>query len=117
MALRFNKDGDAYKPTLEHKRAFTGWSDRAEQRDNPGNDLLFSLYRKFFIQGQADYRAGCAPAPEVEFDERAIEAWNMGWQADAEVEKRGLQLSSLGLITPPPSELEELGALDYDPNL
>jgi hypothetical protein len=38
--------------------------------------------------------------------ESSVEAWNMGWQCDAEVERRGLKLSDLGLIVPKPIALE-----------
>jgi len=70
------------------------------------NDAQSNFYRKFFIQGQADYRAGFSMDISFRDNASAVEAWNMGWQADAEVERRGLKLSNLGVIVPKPLDLE-----------
>jgi hypothetical protein len=101
---------------------FDGFNDsrfgKATSAGGQFSDSLSSFYRKWFIQGQADYRAGNAMPGECEFDEASIEAWNMGWQCDAAVEERGLKLSDLGVITPPPSALEmAVGQVSYDTDI
>jgi hypothetical protein len=51
--------------------------------------------RSYFIQGQSDYRAGNQQPAGMNKTQHG--AWLMGWQADAEVDRRGLQLAPLGL--------------------
>jgi len=86
-----------FKPTREQRLDFSSvngpWAFK---------EALSNIRRKYFIQGQADYRAGFAMPDAVRSNVTASESWNMGWQCDAEVERRGLKLSDLGLIVPKP---------------
>jgi len=80
-------------------------------------EALGSFYRKYFIQGQSDFRAGFAPADDIRNNSTAYEAWQMGWQADAAVEQRGLTLSHLGIIVPKPVDLDYVEEIDSVSNV
>lgn len=64
-------------------------------RYKPMNQAFSAMVRRWFIQGQADYRAGNSTPDEM--NRTQANSWLMGWQCDAEVDKRGLQLAPLGL--------------------
>lgn len=58
------------------------------------NKAFDLMVRRWFIQGQADYRAG-NPTPE-DMNRTQANSWLMGWQADAAIDKLGLILAPLG---------------------
>ena len=64
-------------------------------------------YRQWYVQGQADYRAGNPPPEEIQGLEMAEEAWNMGWQSDAFADEKGLLRSWLGTHNVSPTSLDD----------
>lgn len=72
------------------------------------SDAMHNFYRRWFIQGQSDYRAGNPMPEEALLNEHSEAGWHMGWNADAAVEARGLRLSNLGIFRPKPVSLEYL---------
>ena len=96
MAFEFGK---AIKREISYTRAGLGTA---------FGEAMSNLYRRWFVQGQADYRAGNSRPDGL--NESATEAWLMGWQCDAAVEARGLRLSDLGLFMAPPDAMETVDA-------
>lgn len=63
-------------------------------RYKPLNMAFDLMVRRWFIQGQADYRAGNSTPKDM--NRTQAKSWLMGWQCDAEVDKRDLELAPLG---------------------
>jgi len=68
-------------------------------------EKVTSLIRKWYIQGQADYRAGNKMPKEIEGNHSLTEAWLMGWQSDAYADTHNLPFSKLGDIYFEPTSL------------
>jgi hypothetical protein len=65
-------------------------------------------YRHWYVQGQADFRAGNPPPEEILGNESAEEAWNMGWQSDAAAESMHKPFSFLGTHSVVPSGRDDM---------